>query len=513
MRGERLVETAQAVALPVLFALSPILYLFQLNQADLSSSVVWGPLAISAATGAAVFAISWIVSRRALKAGLLTSILVVAFFYYGVFDDVVTAWGLDESIFLGLWTALVFLGVAGWFRTSDPGNLGRLLFVVAAFLVLASVAKIALFRLQNPPVSPSDPRLWSSALGQPVLTRGEPLPDIYYIVPDDYARTDVLKEYLGYDNSLFIRELESRGFVIPEQGRSPYSDSESNMASALNLDYLNRFGIVLGTNSENALIVTQVLEDNRASRFLEALGYRYIHIDSDNTTFPGDNPAISPIAAPDNLTYLWLRASILRTFGGELGFSNDASDERFRRSVLEAFDRLNGVPEIPGPKFVFFHTLIPHDPYVFGPQGEGVRFPDPSDDRFGSMEGIAFYVDQLRFSSQLLLESVDRILAHSESPPVIILQSDEGFQTNPETFAEEVMLDIRVKGLSAFYLPDKVVSRLPQNLNNVNTFRYLFDLYFGTQLGMLRNASYGEGGYPYQPVELHVMGDPTPDGP
>ncbi|MGH2621164.1 MAG: hypothetical protein ACRDHG_11435, partial [Anaerolineales bacterium] len=499
--------------LPVLFALSPVLYLFQLNQADVSSRIVWRPLAISAATGAAVFAISWIVSRRALRAGVLASILVIAFFYYGVFADVVTAWGLDEAVFIGLWTALVALGVAGWFRTSEAGNLGRAMFVVAAFLVLASVSRIALFRLQNPPVSSSDPRLWSSALDQPILTSGEPLPDIYYIVPDDYARTDVLKEYLGYDNSQFIRELESRGFVVLEQGRSPYSDSESNMASALNLDYLDRFGVVLGPDSENALMVTRVLEDNRASRFLESLGYRYVHIDSDNTTFPGDNPSISPIAAPDNLTYLWLRASILRAFGGGLGFSNDASDERFRRSVMAAFDRLNAMPDVQGPKFVFFHTLIPHDPYVFGPQGERVTFPDPSDERLGSMEGFAFYVDQLRFVSQLLLESIDQIRTTSESPPIIILQSDEGFQANTETFAREVMLDIRLKGLSAFYLPDQDVSHLPQNLNNVNTFRYLLDLYFGTQLGMLKNASYAEGAYPYQPVELHVIGDPTPDGP
>ncbi len=513
MRRERLAAKAQAISLPVLLAVSPILYLYQVNQADLSPSVIWKPLAISAATGAALFAISWIVFKHALKAGLLASLLVVAFFYYGVLYDVVTAWGLHEALLLGLWAALLTLGIVALLRANDPSNLGRALFVVAAVSVLVSVSKIGLYRIQNPPVRVSDPRLWSTTLEEPVFTGSEPHPDIYYIVPDDYARTDVLKEYLGYDNSQFIAELENRGFVIPEQGRSPYSDSESNMASALNLDYLNRFAIVLGANSENSLIVTQVLEDNRAAQFLESLGYRYLHIDSDNTTYPGDNPSISPIAAPDNLTYLWLRASILRVFGGRFGFSDDASDERFRRSVLAAFDRLKAMPEIPGAKFVFFHTLIPHDPYVFGPQGERVTFPDPSDDRLGSQEGIAFYVGQLRFSNQLLLESVDEILAHSESPPIIIIQADEGFQSNPETFDEEAVLDIRLKGLSAFYLPGKDVSGLPQNLNNVNTFRYLFDLCFGTHLGMLENASYGEGDSPFQPLELHVIGDPTPVGP
>jgi hypothetical protein len=511
--SRRLLDTAQAGTLPILFALSPILYLFQLNQTDLPPSVIWKPLVISAATAAALFGIFWFVFKPSLKAALLAALLVVGIFYYGVLYDVVTAWGLDDAMVLGIWAVLLTLGIVALLRASDPSNIGRVLFVVAAVSVLVSVSKIGLYRIQTPAASASDPRLWSTSLEKPVLTSSEPLPDIYYIVPDDYARTDVLKEDLGYDNSQFIRELENRGFVIPEQGRSPYSDSESNMASALNLDYLTRFATVVGAESENTLIVTQVLEDNRVAHFLEALGYQYIHIDSDNTTYPGNNPSISPIAAPDNLTYLWLRASILRAFGGGFGFSDNASDERFRRSVLAAFDRLKAMPEIPGPKFVFFHTLIPHDPYVFGPQGERVTFPDPSDDRLGSQEGVAFFVGQLRYSNQLLLESVDEILAQSKSPPIIIIQGDEGFQANPETFGEEAMRDIRLKGLSAFYLPGKDVSNLPQNLNNANTFRYLFDLYFGTQLGMLKNASYGEGDYPYQPIELHVKGDSTPDGP
>lgn len=513
MRRQRLAEKAQTGALPILLAVSPILYLFQLNQSDIPLRVMWGPVGVSAATGAALLAFSSLVFKPAFKSALLASLLVVAVFYYGVVYDVVSGWGLSNAVVLGLWAALLTLGILALLRANDPSNLGRALFVVAGVSVLVSVSKIGLNRIQSPPVPVSDPRLWSTPLERPVLTGRDPRPDIYYISPDDYARTDVLKEHLGYDNSQFIRELENRGFVIPEQGRSPYSDSESNMASTLNLDYLNRFATVLGPTSQNSLMVTQVLEDNRASHFLAALGYQYIHIDSDNTTYPGDNPSISPIAAPDNLTYLWLRASVLRAFDGGLGFSDTASDERFRRSVLAAFDRLKAMPEIPGPKFVFFHTLIPHDPYVFGPQGERVTFPDPSDDRLGSQEGIAYYVGQLQFSNQLLLESVDEILAHSASPPIIIIQADEGFQSSPETFDEEAVLDIRLKGLSAFYIPGRDVSGLAQNLNNVNTFRYLFDLCFGTHFGMLENTSYAEGDYPYQPTEIHVLGDPDPDVP
>ena len=58
--------------------------------------------------------------------------------------------------------------------------------------------------------------------------------------------------------------------------------------------------------------------------------------------------------------------------------------------------------------------------------------------------------------------------------------SDEGFEALPEDFGEAAVLDMRVKGLSAFNLPGKRKVRLPQKLNIVNSFRFVFNEYFGT---------------------------------
>jgi hypothetical protein len=506
-------EVVQAACAPVLLAVYPIVYLFQHNQSDLPMDVLWRPLLISALTATALFAICWVIVRRPSRAGVLAFALVLGLCTYGVVRDVLTSSALSDGVLLGLWTALIAIAVIFLMRVEHPRNLALGLSVAAGVLVSLSVGRIVLYAVRNPAVSASDPRLWSASIGEPAPVGHQSLPDIYYIVPDDYERMDVLRDQLGYDNNLFIQELQNRGFVVAQHSRSPYSDSESNMASALNLDYLSRFGSVLGPTSDNAVIVTQVIADNRAARYLQSLGYRYIHIDSDNTSYPGDNPSISAIAAPDNLTYLWLRATFLRAFGGPFGFRNEATDARFRQSVLTAFDRLNAVADLPGPKFVFFHTLIPHDPYVFGPQGERVTFPDPTDERLGSREGLSFYVGQLRYMNQLLLDSVDHILARSTSRPIIVIQSDEGISASPEDFSKELVQDMRVKGLSALYMSGVDGSTLPQDLNSVNTFRYLFDQYFGTRLGMLPNASYTEGEHLYQPDEIHVDGDPIPQSP
>jgi len=55
-------------------------------------------------------------------------------------------------------------------------------------------------------------------------------PDIYYIIPDAYAREDFLREEYHYDNSDFIRELEARGFYIAECANSNYDGTITSVA-------------------------------------------------------------------------------------------------------------------------------------------------------------------------------------------------------------------------------------------------------------------------------------------
>jgi hypothetical protein len=239
--------------------------------------------------------------------------------------------------------------------------------LLGAVLALVPAVRIASYQADHPAVRVTDPRLWSAALPQPATTPAGPRPDVYVIVPDDFARTDVLKQYFRYDNSGFIRRLKQRGFVVSDQARSPYADSESNIAAELNMDYLNGLPRILGQKSQDVRPLKTLIEDNRASRLLSPLGYRYVHLDSDEVTFAGGNPHISSVATPDSFPSLWLRKSLLRLAGGPLGFNDAAADERFRKSIRSAFSQLAAVPGRPSPKFVVFHTLQPHDPYPVTP--------------------------------------------------------------------------------------------------------------------------------------------------
>ncbi|HMJ00197.1 MAG TPA: hypothetical protein VK488_10225 [Gaiellaceae bacterium] len=490
---------------PILLAVYPVLSLFEHNQSEVDVQVLWRALALAAASGAALFVLFALAFRRGTKAGALASLAVIAFFYYGIFTADVARSSLSDRSLFPLWMALFVLAALAVLRTkSDLTNLNRALSVFALAILVIPVYKAVMYRIDHPPLRISDPRLWPSAVQKPAVANGAGRPDIYFIIPDDYERPDVLKRYFNYDDSGFIRRLEKRGFALAGQSRSPYSKSEFNMASTLNMDYLSRLPKLLGRSSQDVLLVRKMIEDSRASRVLGSLGYRYIHIDSDNITFAADNPHISTRAAPDNLTYLWLRDSVLRLVGGRYGFTDAATDERFRKSVRSAFAHLEATPKEPGPKLVVFHTLLPHDPYVFGARGQDVTFPDQSDTGHSTRQGMRYYVRQLEFVNLKLLEATDAILASSKTPPIIVIQSDEGFEALPEDFGEAVVQDMRVKGLSAFYLPGAAKHRLPQSLNTVNSFRFLFNQYFGTHYPMLKSASYPELDLPYQFEKMPV---------
>jgi hypothetical protein len=274
------------------------------------------------------------------------------------------------------------------------------------------------------------------------------------------------------------------------------------MASLLNLDYLSEFPHVMGQESQDIRPVKRVLEDNRAASLLGDLGYEYVHIDTDEVTYAGRNPDISPVATPDSFMSLWLQQTPLREFGGPIGFADSANDERFRGAIRSGFDDLRAVRPGPTPKFVVFHTLIPHDPFIFGANGQAITFP-PDDDHTGR-EGMEYYVEQLQYVDKQLLASVDSILAHATTPPVILIQADEGFEVDPEVFGEAAAQEIRVKGLNAFHLPGVSQPRVPDPPNTVNDLRLVFNTYLGTAYPMLPTVSYPELDQLYEYKELNL---------
>src|SRR2546421_6990687 len=95
----------------VLFAAQPLLSLFEQNQTELPLSVIWTPLALTIAGIAALYGVLMLIFRSWPKAGALTALIVVAFFYYGTFRGDVSGLNLADGWVLTLWLAICAVAV------------------------------------------------------------------------------------------------------------------------------------------------------------------------------------------------------------------------------------------------------------------------------------------------------------------------------------------------------------------------------------------------------------------
>jgi hypothetical protein len=103
----------------------------------------------------------------------------------------------------------------------------------------------------------------------------------------------------------------------------------------------------------------------------------------------------------------------------------------------------------------------------------------------------ALYVDQLRFITTKLEETVTTILASSTRPVIIIVQSDHG----PGVWLDwdspkPGPLQAKAAILNAYYLPENCRHLLYSGISPVNTFRVVFDCVFGENLPLLKDVTY-----------------------
>ena len=158
------------------------------------------------------------------------------------------------------------------------------------------------------------------------------------------------------------------------------------------------------------------------------------------------------------------------------------TDDFHRERVLYTFDHLADAAEIDGPVFVFAHILAPHPPYAFGPDGEPV--PSKPHVKYECDEFIEAYTNQVAHTNKKIQSTVDDILARSPEPPIIIIQGDHGSSFGHYNIPERMSI------FNVYYFPDQNYDALYKDITPVNTFRVIFNQYFGTDYEMLPDRSY-----------------------
>jgi hypothetical protein len=317
-----------------------------------------------------------------------------------------------------------------------------------------------------------------------------------------------LKNLFGYDNSEFLDYLQSKGFYVASCSQSNYSQTILSLSSALNLNYVDQLTDAISEDSVDRSHLVISGQYNQTRKKLDSMGYNIV---SFKTSFPisewiDADYYLEPEAPGMNDFELLLAQTTLWRIPMDFTERSPekATSESLRRRTTFVLEQLETeVPKIPGPKFVFAHMIIPHKPFVFGPNGEAVapEFYQP-----GQLEFDTFstgYTNQVTYINKRMKHVVDLILENSAQPPVIIIQGDHGpdlwainDQNSPERAAQ--FEANRMYNLNAYYFPDGP-SGLYETITPINTFRLIFNKFFGEEHVMLEDVSrYSFYRTPYQ---------------
>ena len=503
---------------PFLLAAFPALSLAAGNAREIAVADVFRAVALSLLGAALIYLLFRVLMRDGTRAAFATAWIVLLFFTYGhVYGFLRSAQVVGEPLGRHRYLIPLFIALAAsglWLAYSKTQRLSQLtptLNVVSAVLVLVPALRLtanALLEASNDHTLAAQPR---QAL---ILTSPEraQLPDIYYIILDGYGRNDIMLEAYGYDNSGFLHELQDMGFYVANDSDSNYSYTILSLASSLNYSYLQDLGVELspGQIGSDWAKLTPLIKNSLIRRDLASLGYSMIAFetgyrptsvtDADLYLYPSSTLRGAlrwkALLATTPFEAMLIDTTALKTLrDGGVVLSRLLSPairvpyERHRLRILFQLESLKQIPELEGPKFIFAHIVAPHEPYVFGPNGEP-RTPEEvftlADQEGEDGEGSdrKGYVDQVMFVNGQVVDVLKTILRESATPPIIILQADHGLPVSDVSRAGRMAI------LNAYYLPKESQADLYAGISPVNSFRIVLNGIFGAGLPLLEDAAY-----------------------
>lgn len=488
---------------PLLFAIYPALALLAHNRHEAKLVWVLPPLVISILIAAVLWALAAGFVQDRARSALLASLTIILFFGFGHIAAKLHGWTGASAEVIGVLvlvsqSALVLgAGLLLYLtrRRGQPYGLTRFANVASLALVLLPTAKLIGFELAAWGQRSDFAGAAETALTHPSESGARP--DVYLIVPDAHARSDVMRDLYQHDMEPFLEVLESLGFAVARRSTANYGLTPKSLASMLNFRYLDEYGRL---PQKTFRPYGEMIRGSAFVSSLERIGYKTIafpsgHSYSEMDHF--DHYERSPAGGAEfhrlyaDLTPL---APLLRL------------DDRWNTYVSQKdrfVDILRRLPEVaadPEPTFTFVHLALPHPPFRFDERGRDVfdQFRDLEDNgKSGRPEEHQkryrrAYRGQLAYTDQLLLEAVRRILKESESPPIIILLSDHGPRLEMH-WDEPEETDVReaMGNLTAVYFPGgRGVEALYATITPVNVMRVVLNECFGAHLNLLPDRSF-----------------------
>jgi len=425
----------------------------------------------------------------------------------------------------------------------------NLILAVLVFSAVIFVGQGVRFGIMLPSII-KESRAQSPVLNKTATDKLTTKPDIYYIVLDRYASSNVLKNQFGYDNSQITNYLNKNDFYINQDAYSNYPLTSMSISSTLNAEYTKQESAEYKDNSvQSRALYHNLIRESAVVKALKQDGYKYYSIGS---TYGASYKA--PLADVDyghsnSISIFGRLSKNLR--GIEVGQFNQSPYYQFfkvnigwwplKTAELDtiSYDRMQldtlnqlASQKSSGGRFIFAHILLPHDPFVFNADGSTSGYQGT--DNWGKTIKSK-YLDQLKFTNSQIMQTIDNIKQNSGGKAVIILNADEGAypqdmnntnmtpvdssnalrDTDMSNWPDD-WLKMKFGILQAVYMPGISNSELANNLSSVNMFRVVLNNYLGYDLNYLPDCKYSlykgdKHEYNYVDVTAKLLGTASPE--
>ena len=490
----RIIDLIRNSFLPVIIVIYFLLFHYANNVSIVSFSRSFNIFLIFLGIAILISFIFYFIFRGDFKrASIGASIFLIFFLTYGLFYDWLSKINIILIKHYSLLPLILSLGLClsfliNYLNQKTIKNLYKALIIIFPVLIGYNLVRIipaeiskAELNKMNDQITISDHRNTEGKIS---------FPDIYYIILDEAAGFDVARNYFDYDQvDTFVEFLDEKGFYVAENSQATYPSTLYQLSSIFNYEPLP-----YPSDTPDYFLA---ISDNKVVRYLREKGYQIVVLNEMRSqlgypTMPKMNADLSlSIEGNQENTNMIFNNEFVRMLGKQtmlrpLFDQMEAATliyENHANTIYFAMEKIGNISEVSSPKFVYFHLLIPHVPFMFNHLG----FVNDQN----AFYDWNYYLDNYRFSLRVAESMIRSIFSASDpdKPPIIILQSDHGARNIPSTdpyhhpledYPEEYASHI----INAIYLPHCDEKLMSQDMNPINTFSIIFNCLFDEEISI-----------------------------
>ena len=516
---------------PFLVGIFPILIIYSQNIGRVEITELFLPVIIIVGLTIGLYYFLKLILKNENKSAIIVTLILIMLFSYGhiyylLSDVMIDEFDIGQNRYLIPAFGLV-LGISIFFiirarRVFD--NATSILNVISIVFIIVAISNVALVGAEITSCDKcSNQEFFYEARDfsdyfeshEFSISENQELPDVYYLILDEYARNDALIEYHNFSNHELTEFLEKKGFHIAKNSFANYPMSVQSIPAIMNMVYINFLADEIGTEVRNYKPLNGknygLYPNNMVIKNFKEMDYKIITFN----TFAlhlHENPLADKTFCHRDKFLLDNRLADVLARTSIFGYYIERwAEGELRQATLCAFENFGNAGNVfDEPVFVWAHVMLPHPPWIFGPNGEEITpgkpllITDNPEFRDSGWEPKRQYIQQVQFANKKTIEVVENILENNRNA-IIIIQGDHGtaWETNWMEPSKEDAWQ-RLRNFDAIYFPDKDKrDLLLDDRTLVNTFRTVFNAYYESNYELLENKMYwGWNAKPYYFEEM-----------